>query len=191
MTNLPSGVGSFKIEGKVLRGLADTVDDTDVSVNGAALNAYVTFTPTLTKPTTILPDGIVLYVSEVRAEVDQHGFIRPPADGHDAEYFDALGDLYLISPSSVGLLDQGWSWNAHFRPKNGESFKEFVISGIAGAPGETVPLTTASTKGGAGWTQTIFYEVTTLAEPWPSGYRPGIDYLLLTSEAPMQLWKDM
>lgn len=191
MSNLPAGVGAFKIEGRVLRGIADTVEDVDTTTEGVALNAYVTFTPTLTKPTTLLPDGDVILVSSVRAEIDQHGFVRPPADGHNADYFDALGTLWLISPDSPGLLDQGWSWDAHFYPKEGEDFKEFVIHGIAGAPGEAVTLTTASINGGPGWSQVIFYEVATLAEPWPSGYRPGVDYLLLTSATPMELWKDM
>lgn len=191
MSNLPAGVGSFKIVGRVLRGIADTVEDLDEEVEGIALNAFVTFTPTLTKPTTILPEGIVLYVSPVRAEVDQQGFIRPPADGQNAEYFDAAGVLALISPSSPNLLDQGWSWSAHFVPKDGESFTEFVVYGIGGEPDEEVVMTTASTPGGPGWTQVIFYEVDTLDEPWPEGYRPGIDYLLLTTEDPMELWKDM
>lgn len=191
MSNLPAGVGSFRIEGRVLRGIADTVDDLDTTVEGVALNAYVTFTPTLNKPTTVLPSGDVLLVSEVRAEVDQHGYIRPPADGHDADYFDSAGSLWLISPDSAALLDNGWSWNAHFYPKEGEDFKEFVIHNISGAPNESVVLTTSSIAGGPGWSQVIFYEVTTLAQPWPSGYRPGIDYLLLVSETPMELWKDM
>jgi hypothetical protein len=190
MANLPTGVGSFKIDGRVLRGIADTVEDVDTKSEGVALNAIVTFVPTITKPTTVLPDGIVLYVSEVKAVVDQQGYIRPPADGQKSDYFDAAGNLWLISPSSPGLLDQGWTWTAHFRPQNGESFAEFTVSGISGAPGESVVLTTSSISGSAGWTQVVFYEVTTLAEPWPSGYRVGIDYLLLTTTNPMQLWKD-
>lgn len=191
MANLPEGVGSFKIVGRVMRGIADTVDDVDTDVEGVALNAFVTFKPSLKKPTTVLPDGIVLFVSEVQAEVDQHGYVRPPANGYNSQYFDTAGDLWLIAPSSDNLLDQGWSWSAHFRPKDGESFPEFVIDGISGAPDEEVTLTTASINGGAGWTQVIFYEVATLAEPWPSGYRPGIDYLLLTTEDPMELYKDI
>lgn len=191
MSNLPAGVGSFRIEGRVLRGIADSVEDVDTAAEGVSLNAYVTFTPTLNKPTTLLPDGDVILISEVRAEVDQNGYIRPPADGHDSEYFDSAGSLWLISPDSPGLLDQGWSWKAHFYPKEGEDFKEFVIHNISGAPNESVTLTTASVDGGPGWSQVIFYEVTTLDQPWPSGYRPGIDYLLLVSEDPMQLWKDM
>ena len=191
MANLPAGVGSFKITGRILRGTADTVDDVDTEAEGVALNAYVRFTPSLNKPTTVLPEGDVVFVSEVRAEVDSHGLVRPPADGYNAEYFDSAGSLWLISPNSPGLLDQGWSWSAHFYPKEGENFKEFVIDGIAGAPDEEVPLTTASTSGGPGWTQVIFYEVETVAEPWPSGYRPGVDYLLLTTASPMELWKDI
>jgi len=190
MANLPAEVTSFKIGGHILRGIADTVGDVDTTPESVALNAYVKFTPTLNKPTTLLPSGDVILVSEVRAEVDQNGNIRPPADGHDADWFDPSGDLWLISPSSPGLLDQGWSWSAHFYPKEGEDFKEFVIHGIAGSSGETVTLTTASVDGGPGWSQVIFYEVTTLSQPWPSGYRPGIDYLLLTNTSPMQLWKD-
>ncbi len=191
MSNLPEGVGSFKVDSRVLRGIADSLPDSDVDAEGVALNAYVTFIPTLTKPTTILPEGIVLYVSPVQAEVDQNGYVRPPADGFDSEYYDAAGNLWLISPFSPNLLDQGWSWSAHFRPKNGEDFKEFIIEGIAGVPDEEVILTTSGMSGGPGWTQVIFYEVTTLAQPWPNGYRPGIDYLLLTTTSPLQLWKDM
>jgi hypothetical protein len=171
----------FRVDARVIAGIADSSDEgTAPDMLPAA--ATITFKPSLTGPTTFLPDQSLLPVLKVVCELDQAGDLRPPANGFSLP-IDAAGNLILISPQSPDLLDQGWKWSATFEPGAGQQWEAFIINDITGPPGDTVRLTTAfPTIAPTGTKQALVYEVETFEPPLPPGVRPGIDYLLRTSD---------
>lgn len=121
-----------------------TADSNDAGENPDKRSAVakVTFTSTLAGPTTYLPDSTIVAVSKVVCELDSNGQLRPPEDGVGSAIVEN-GNVILVSPQDPGLLDQGWSWTARFVPTFEQGWNAFTITGITGAPGETVVITTA------------------------------------------------
>lgn len=187
-------LGALNVTGRLLLGYADSAD-TDTTPDIGAPLATVLIEPILegTDPLVYLADGSMVRPVPVVASIRFDGYVVPPADGISSE--PAPKDLdpvatpvpvvRLIAPQQ-GFDVQAWSWRATFKPVGGgPSFAAFSRV-FSGAPGETVDLGRAkSTAPPKAVTPALAYDVDTVAEPYPEGFRPGIDFLLTPDQT---LW---
>lgn len=168
-----------------LFGVADSSDPGDDPDLLAAVGTVV-FTSSLGAPTTMLSTQSILSFGQVVCIIDEAGNLRPPLDGALAPPYDVAGELKLICPRSTDLLDRNWTWQAEFRPAQGQTWRGFTIKGITGDPGETIVLTTKlpTTVAPAVRQATVFFvdDFDPAAPVVPDGFTAGADLIWRTSD---------
>lgn len=187
MADLPGDIGYLTVSGKASLGLADS-NDAGEQPDRVAATAIVTFTPLLGTQDVIVAvaDDEIVMPQPIKCTLDSTGRLVPPADGVGAAP-DPSAPKYvqLIAPNQASLNYTGWSWRATFAPIAPQNWNPFSRV-FTGAPGDTVSLAqlTATTPS-PGVLSALIFEVATTAEPFPAGYRVGVD-LLLTPDG--NLW---
>lgn len=187
-------LGALKVFGQLLLGYADSADSDTIPDVGVPLGT-VLFEPVLegNDPLVHLASGAMVRPVPFTGTIRSDGYVAPPADGRHSDPSPADMDpvttpVPLIRPIAPdqGFDVQGWPWRATFKPHTtGPTFPQFVRY-FTGAPGDEIDLGLARpatpTKG---VTPALVYDVDTIAEPYPTGFRPGIDFLLTPDQT---LW---
>lgn len=186
MADLPGSIGYLTVTARGVRALADS-NDAGNQPDMAVAVATVTFVPYLQgQVLTSLTDDMFVFPETIKCVLDSNGRLVPPTDGISANP-DPAGptQLQLIAPQQASLNFTGWSWIAKFAPI-GQGWDPFQRS-FTGAPGDVISLAQVITSNPSpGALQALVYSVATTSEPFPEGYRVGVD-LLLTPDN--KLWR--
>lgn len=187
-------LGALKVSGQLLLGYADSADSDTIPDVGVPLGT-VLFEPVIegNDPLVYLATGAMVRPIPIVATIRSDGYVAPPADGISSDPAPADMDpvttpepvTKLIAPEQ-GFNIQGWSWRATFKPRAiGPTFPQFTRL-FTGAPDQSIDLGLAlSATPTKGVTPALVYDVDTIAEPYPTGFRPGIDFLLTPDQT---LW---
>lgn len=185
--DLPVDIGYLTVTGRAVLGLADS-NDAGGQPDQVAATATVTFTPVLGNVDSLVAvsDDLLVLPQAITCTLRSDGRLVPPSDGVKAPPDpDAEPEVHLIAPNQASLSYTGWSWQASFAPIQPQSWNPFRRV-FSGAPGDTISLAQlVATTPSAGVLSALIYEVPTTDEPFPSGYRVGVD-LLLTPDG--KLW---
>jgi hypothetical protein len=100
----------------------------------------------------------------------------------------ATPEVNLIAPNQLGLNVTDWTYTALISPApgSGQTWQQYSRV-FTGAPGDVIDMADLIVSSpAAGVLQSLIYEVTTTAAPYPAGFRVGVDYLLTPDG---NLWK--
>ncbi|KRC52118.1 hypothetical protein ASE16_03460 [Leifsonia sp. Root227] len=188
MADLPGSIGHLTVTGRGVLALADSNDVGEAPDQVTAL-ATITFTPNLSgvDVLTSVADDMFIFPQTIKCTLNSDGRLVPPSDGVSADPDPgAPTEVQLIAPQQNSLNYTGWTWTAKFAPVAPQNWQTFQRS-FTGAPGDDISLAQVITQNPVpGVLQALVYPVATTAEPFPNGYRVGVD-LLLTPDN--KLWR--
>lgn len=189
MADLPDSIGYLTVTGRGVLGYADSADVGDQPDQVVAV-ATITFVPVVTGVDALvsLPDDMFIFPQTIKCSLNSNGRLVPPADGLSSDPApSAVTHVQLIAPRQDSLNFQGWSWLAKFSPPSSAAGWNPFQRAFTGAPGDEISLAQViATTPAPGVLQALVYDVATTDEPFPDGYRVGID-LLLTPDN--KLWR--
>lgn len=179
MADLPGTLGYLTVTGRGVLALGDSNDVGNQPDQVTAL-ARIVFEPAFNVDVlTSLPDDMFVFAQKVTCIFNSDGRLVPPADGVSSPP-DPAAPTYvsLIAPNQASLSSQGWDWVASFNPIAPQTWAPFKRV-FTGAPGDVISLAQViRTQPNPGVLQALVFDVATTAEPFPTGYRIGIDLLL-------------
>lgn len=181
MADLPGTLGYLTVTG---RGVIATADSSDVGDQPDMVMALanVRFEPTLSVSALVsLADDMFILPQKITATLNSDGRLVPPADGvSSAPSVSAPTHLQLLAPNQSSLNYTGWQWLATLTPIAPQNWQPFTCR-FSGEPDEEVSLAqkiAAQAAATPGVLQALVYDVATTDEPFPDGYRIGVDLLL-------------
>lgn len=179
MADLPASIGWLTVQGHLILGYADS-SDAGSAPDAVGANGAVTFTANIrgNDPLVSLPDKIMVAPVAPKATLTD-GYVYAPADGSESDpAVGAVPGISLIAPQQSSLSVTDWTWTATFTPASGQKWRSFSRV-FTGKPGDVVDLAElVATTPAAGVAQMLIYEVATTDPPYPTGFRPGTDWLL-------------
>jgi len=123
----PSEVDTFKVIGRLVKGVADSSDpDEDPDVI-PIVGATVIFTPGLTPPIFRVPTAqipITVFQESIVATTDENGYLKIEEDSE-------LG-VELPWGMSPNITPTGWPWNVNISVGGNFSDRAFSIAGTSG-----------------------------------------------------------
>jgi len=190
MADLPGDIGRLTVTGQMVLGIADS-NDAGSSPDQVSAIASVVFTPVFpsSDPLVAVSDDMLVAAQEITCTLRSDGKLVPPGDGvSSAPDPAATPAVQLIAPNQpLSLNFTGWDWMMKVSPAGGQTWRPFTKY-FSGAPGDSLSMAqivAASAAPTAGVLSAMVYDAATTAEPYPDGFRPGID-LLLTPDG--KLW---
>lgn len=132
--DLPSLVSTFKVVGRLVKGVVDS-DDVGLQPEMIPIsNAIVTFTPNVNPPVLRIPGStppMTLYQETITAKTDSDGYLVGPNDTGRG--------VVLIYGGDPDILPNGWTWTVSVSP--GGNFPAKTLT-IYGAPDGVYDLST-------------------------------------------------
>lgn len=188
MADLPSSVGWLTVKGRLVLAIGDSTD-AGSQPDLIPTIGTVTFTANVrgNDPLVVVPDSLMIALAPIKATLNANGVIVPPADGEssdpafptDDDTAEEATGVVLVAPQQPDVLNiTDWTWTATLTPATGQKWRTFSRV-FTGAPGDVIDLAVVvASSPAAGVSQALIYEVLTTAEPYPTGFRPGTDWLL-------------
>lgn len=190
MTDLPGTVGYLTVKGRLVTGGADSIDVGNQPDMTYGMGT-VEFTSNVAGGGPVIitdadPANALMYFPQmVTCGLDATGQIVSPVDGLQGAASTDPG-VRLPAPNQSVFQPNNWTWTATFKPAVGQTWSQFSRV-FDGAPGDIVYVPTlVLQQPQAGVLQGLVYTVLTTAEPYPSGFRPGVDWLLTPDK---KLWE--
>lgn len=121
---LPSVVSTFKVVGRLVKGVADS---NDAGLQPEILpvpNATITFTPSLNPPEFRIPTAVppvTVYQETIFAKTDENGYLVGPGD--------STHGVVLVYGADPDLVPSGWTWTVTISPGGNFPSKTFSILG--------------------------------------------------------------
>lgn len=122
--DLPSIVSTFKVVGRLVRGVADSNDNGLQPEIIPVAGAIVTFTPKLSPPVFRVPTAVpplTIYQETIIAKTNADGYLVGPND--------AVPGVVLVFGGDTDLAPSGWTWTVTITPGGNFPSKTFDIYG--------------------------------------------------------------
>lgn len=125
---LPTNMSTFKVVGRMVKGVADSGDLGQAPDVVPIVGATVTFSPSLNPPIIkvpgAFPDPLTIFLESVVAVTDSSGYLKLAADGSRGVELP-----YGFDPD---IQPNGWTWNVQIVVGGSFPTQKFSITGSAG-----------------------------------------------------------
>jgi len=124
----PSQVSTFKVVGRLVKGVADSSDVDSAPDLIPLINAVITFTPNLNPPVFRIPTAttpVTIFQESIVATTDTDGYLKIASDLNRGVVLP-----YGFSPD---ITPNGWNWGVKISVGGNFPEKIFSINGSAGA----------------------------------------------------------